>query len=88
MNKEPNCHKCQYLTHEYDNNDCEYTFLYGCLYSVIDCVTTDQLQKISDCHYVNPERKVRSFKLIPEEEYDNYLRWKNNKDEHIGWKRL
>lgn len=51
MSEKPNCHKCVFLSYNYDNNDCEYTFLYSCLFSVLDTITTKQLQNISDCHY-------------------------------------
>lgn len=30
-------------------------------------------------------KPVKSYKLIPEDEYDDYLLWKKEKDKHIGW---
>ena len=89
MSEEPNCHKCNFLTRDYDYNDCEYTFLYGCLYTPKIVLTTKELQSISDCHYEGGKTKpVKSYKLILEDEYDDYLLWRKEKDKHIGWKAL
>lgn len=87
MNEEPNCHKCNFLKRVYDYNDCEYTFLYSCLYTPEIVLTTKELQNISNCHYVDGRPKpARSYKLIPEHEYNDYLLWKKEKDK--GWKIL
>ena len=48
MSEEPNCHKCNFLKRVYDYNDCEYTFLYGCLYTSKIVLTTKELQSISN----------------------------------------
>lgn len=78
MSEEPNCHKCNFLKRDYD---CEYTFLYGCLYAPKSVLTTKELQSISNCHYRNGRHKqVKSYKLIPEDEYEDYLLWKKEKD--------
>lgn len=81
MSDELNCHECDFLKRVYDYDDCEYTFLYGCLYTPKIVLTTKELQSVSDCHYIDGNSKpVRSYKLIPEGEYEDYLLWKKEKD--------
>lgn len=86
MSEEPNCHKCNFLKRVSDYNDCEYTFLYGCLYTPKIVLTTKELQSISNCHYNGRSKPVKSYKLISEEEYDDYLLWKKEKDNILGGK--
>ena len=85
MSEEPNCHKCIFLKRDYDYNDCEYTFLYTCLYTPKIVLTTKELQSISNCHYGDGRSKpVKSYKLVPEDEYDDYLSWKKEKAKRGG----
>lgn len=88
MSEKPNCHECDFLKRTYDYNDCEYTFLYSCLYTPKVALTTKELQSISNCHYNGGSKPVKSYKLIPEDEYEDYLLWKKEKDEHMEWKSL
>ena len=86
MSEEPNCHECNFFKRDYDNNDCEYTFLYNCLYAPKGVLTTNELQSISNCHYVDGRPKpVKYYKLISADEYEDYRLWKKEKDEHMGW---
>ena len=79
MNSEINCHKCPYLGHNYDNNNCEDSFLYTCLFSTENALTTIQLQQISDCHYEPPKSSiVKVLKTMPEEEYEQLLQENEN----------
>lgn len=85
MSEEPNCHKCNFLKRDYDYDACEYTFLYSCLYTPEIVLTTKELQSISNCHYMDGRHKpAKSYKLIPEKEYEDYILWKKEKDKWVG----